>query len=103
MAYSLGLFAARTGRHDERSAQLAAGITAANAARTVATGFDQFPRRHGGRSGVGFGFLYRIVCFDDVHQAPQLGSGSTSTSHPLEVGIPVPSVVCPMSRQVGGP
>src|SRR5262245_27675906 len=31
------------------------------------------------------------------------GSGSTSTSQPFEVGIPVPSVPPPMSRQVGGP
>ena len=30
-------------------------------------------------------------------------TGSTSTSHPLDVGMPVPSVVCPISRQVGGP
>src|SRR5688500_9127883 len=31
------------------------------------------------------------------------GSGSTSTSHPFDVGIPVPSVAWPMIRQVGGP
>ena len=31
------------------------------------------------------------------------GTGSTSTSQPFEVGIPVPSVLPPMSLQVGGP
>ena len=35
--------------------------------------------------------------------APPDAIGSTSTSQPLEVGIPVPSVSAPMSRQVGGP
>jgi hypothetical protein len=30
-------------------------------------------------------------------------TGSTSTSQPFDVGIPVPSVLPPMRRQVGGP
>ena len=36
-------------------------------------------------------------------EVPSLPTGSTSTSQPLEVGIPVPSVLPPMSRHVGGP
>src|SRR5947208_5813319 len=30
-------------------------------------------------------------------------TGSTSTSQPFDVGIPVPAVLWPISRQVGGP
>ena len=32
-----------------------------------------------------------------------VSTGSTSTSQPLDVGMPVPSVLPPMSRHVGGP
>ena len=94
--------AVRTGRKEKRSAQLATVVAAANAEGPEATALDLFPRL-----GICVERRVRIFgfAFGQVHGylAQLVRTGSTSTSQPLEVGMPVPSVLPPISLQVGGP
>src|SRR5262245_58362423 len=103
----------RTGRNAERSAERPALAATANAPRHEPPGFDLFPRRRLD----GFQLMFevrslRVQCtswlFRFHHFSPTISTGhvvigATSTSQPFDVGIPVPSVSEPMSRQVGGP
>src|SRR5438552_297931 len=117
---SLG--SARTGRHDERSTKLPSAEAPANAARLVPSCVNGLPGRDLVWSGLrkskirgwlafAIGFWNTHGSFHNLH-GPQEGigsagsadaTGSTSTSQPFEVGIPVPSVIWPMMWHVGGP
>ncbi len=111
--------AVRTGRNRKGSAQGTTPIAAANASRHEATDFNLFPGR-----GIGLWVGREMRCILDIvlggfvnlHRinlllgraksligADQAATTSTSTSQPLEVGMPVPSVSPPISLQVGGP
>src|SRR5713101_6749076 len=105
---SLGLAPARTGRNDERSTKLPAGEAPPDAARHVPPGLNHFPRRnvfrrrflveHPERPDL---FVWQNSLVHIAHEmiaavAVSGAIGSTSTSQPLDVGIPVPSVYRPM-------
>lgn len=71
--------------------------------RGMSPGRDFLPRGHF-REITLFKFIGQVV---RLHRFSiyAIGSvrGSTSTSQPFDVGMPVPSVVWPINRQVGGP
>jgi hypothetical protein len=53
-------------------------------------------------SQLGSPMYFCCLSFDRLSEAP-FYRGTTSTSQPFEVGIPVPSVSPPIRRHVGGP
>lgn len=106
----------RTGRWNGKcSAQSPALVAAPNSPRHKTAFFDLRPCRHVfGAVAVraemrpfrtteffvdGLRFHEKLQFLD----LTTLYSGMTSTSHPFDIGIPVPSVLPPMSLQVGGP
>src|SRR5262245_15263414 len=116
ISQSTRLLVARTGRHEERSSQLPAAVTPSSPSRLESSFLDLGPVRYllFGPDAVAdrlLSFRYRVQVTIHVHSSeavttePEAGrsSSSTSTSHPLDRCMPVPSVYCPIKRQVGGP
>src|SRR5262249_45093737 len=106
----LTLSIARTGRRNgKHSPKRAALKTAAHPARHKPPGFDFCPRSDVGR--VVFNRKLKRVRADELLVVEllrhvcisQFVQGTTSTSQPFDVGIPVPSVSPPISLHVGGP
>ena len=57
-----------------------------------------------GVSDIGCDLFQKLTTSPSGNQPSyERGRGITSTSHPFDVGMPVPSVSPPISRQVGGP
>src|SRR5205823_4418185 len=99
------LFAGPTGRQHEGSTKLPAAEAPFDPPWLIATGFNLGPRRNiFFRQDPETDRLFAVlVYFWLLHAGVPAAINSTSTSHPLESGMPVPSVCCPIRRHVGGP